>query len=120
MPKAKNLKYCRKKAGLTQQQLADELGVTLTTIRSWESKKTAMPVPSTKRVAKYFGLNYADFCDSDLERSDLGLTDDGVKLTAQELKGILMYRELPDDVKSLVRSLINVTHDYCKTKGVKP
>lgn len=117
MPKAKNLKYCRKKADMTQKELAEALGVTLQTIQSWESKKTAMPVPSTKRVANYFGLSFADFCDKDLEQVDLGAANNGIKLSSQEIRNLLRFRELPDETKDIIRYIIKVTHSPHKKKG---
>lgn len=40
-----NLKVYRKKAGLTQQQLADKIGVLRTVITNWE---TSVSTPPTK------------------------------------------------------------------------
>ena len=104
MPIAKNIKFCRKKSNLTQQQLADSLGVSKATIASWESKKTAVPVPSAKRVAEFFCVEFNELCDLDLER----LENEGhdIKLSDREKQGILMFRALPEDIKALIRQTI--------------
>lgn len=41
MPLAANLRHQRKKAGLTQIELAEKLGVSIATLRRWESGETA-------------------------------------------------------------------------------
>ena len=101
MPKAKNLKYCRTKANLTQQAFADKIGVSKATINSWENKKRAIPAPNAKRIAEYFGVNYHDFCDVDLEQGDTNLI-----LTSQETEGILMFRALGQVEKDIIRHAI--------------
>lgn len=59
----KTIKELRKEKGLTQQQLADELGVALRTIQGWENhhqgRGTISPV-KRKFVAKYFKVKQED------------------------------------------------------------
>lgn len=110
MPKAKNLKYCRKKAGLTQQSLADEIGVSKATVISWESRKTAIPVPSTKMIAKYFGVEYGVFCDDDLERLDRKIKGVDIRLSDSEAENLVLFRELPDHVKEWFRYMVRQAH----------
>lgn len=116
MPVAKNIKYCRKKANLTQQQFADAIGVSKATVISWEAKKTAVPVPSAKRVSSYFGINFMEFCDVDLEQLDNSLAGQPLYLTETEKQNILMFRQLPEDVKSLIRYTIISTYERNKGK----
>lgn len=108
MPKAKNLKYCRIKAGMTQEKLADALGVTIQTIRSWENKRTAIPVPNTHRLAEFFGVSYADFCDYDLEQRDAG----GIEITVQEKLAIMKYRALPAGAKQMIKQTLDTAYEY--------
>lgn len=112
MPKAKNLLYLRKKACLTQEKLADELGVTIATIRSWEHKKTAIPVPATHRIASYFGVSFSEFCDTDLELLDSDLSGEELQLTAREAQNIRLFRKLPDEVKDMIRYILIATYDH--------
>ena len=48
-----NLKSLRKLAGLTQQKMASDLGVALSTIQNWESDRTEMTGYSLIMVADY-------------------------------------------------------------------
>lgn len=106
MPISKNIKYCRQKANMTQQELADALGFTKTTVLSWEKKKTAVPVPSAKIIASYFGIDFTEFCDVDIERRDNELKEDRLALTESEIKSILMFRQLPPNIRKVIRLAI--------------
>lgn len=109
MPKAKNLKYCRKKAGLTQQKLADALGISVVTVNNWESRRHAIPAPSSKKLADFFGIDYETFCSKDLELKDTGDKIKRHAITDNEVKMLMMFRKLPDDLKQLIRHVI-VSH----------
>ena len=53
MALASNLRHQRKKAGLTQIELADKLGVSIATLRRWESGETA---PTGTRIIELANL----------------------------------------------------------------
>lgn len=53
----KTIKELRKEKGLTQQQLADDLGVDIRTVRRWECHETKVPNTKSKFIAKYFEIN---------------------------------------------------------------
>ncbi|MBQ7154451.1 MAG: helix-turn-helix transcriptional regulator [Synergistaceae bacterium] len=53
MALAANLRLQRKKAGLTQIELADKLGVSIATLRRWESGETA---PTGTRIMELANL----------------------------------------------------------------
>ena len=109
MPKAKNLKYCRKKAGMTQQQLADAIGTTKKTVIAWEGKKSSIPVPNTKRIAEYFNVDYADFCDVDLEWRENGFLP-----TEEEVHSFMRYRDLSPETKAAILGAINAAYEMAK------
>lgn len=50
----KTIKELRKEKGLTQQQLADELGVNLRTIGKWEHREVNIPQATRKLLSLYF------------------------------------------------------------------
>lgn len=52
------LKAARINAGLTQQALAELVGVSVSTIKSWESGKTYPKQPQIESLCKLFGLKY--------------------------------------------------------------
>ena len=100
MPKAKNLKYLRTTAHLTQQALADELGVTLATVQSWEHHRTAIPTPATKRICARFDIPFDAFCDTDLSAGE------HTALTGDEPDLITAYRGLAPKTQAAVRTIL--------------
>ena len=56
----KNIRSLRKGAGMTQKELADKLGVTITTVSRWE-KGDYVPSPRyIKQMADMFGVDGSD------------------------------------------------------------
>lgn len=84
------LKELRKEKGLTQEELAKELGTTKLTISNWENEKYLIRNDKAKVIADYFQvwtpylLGYSDF-----EKSG-SLKD----LLFHEIKGLKEYRML--------------------------
>ena len=66
-------------------------------------------MPNAKRIAEYFGVDYYDFCDIDLEQGDTDLI-----LTAQEKQGILMFRSLGRVEKDIIRHAIKELYNNRK------
>ena len=54
----KRLKSLRKEVGLSQQKLADALGVTQTTVGMWEVDKSTMTDRSARQICATFGVSY--------------------------------------------------------------
>lgn len=52
-----NLKLLRKKKGLTQQELAKEMGTTKLTIPNWENEKHTIKADKAQQLAEYFGVS---------------------------------------------------------------
>ena len=113
MPKAKNLTYLRKKAGLTQQALSDATGFAKSTINAWETKKRSIPKNRSLELCAFFGVPYHDFCDEDLEDLD-DQYDKPLKLSAIERQNIALFRELPDEIKQAIRQMIVQSHKLMK------
>jgi transcriptional regulator with XRE-family HTH domain len=59
--KYKEVKEYRKKAGLSQQQLADLLQVRRSTISDWEKAKCFPTPENIKKMAQIFNLDYKEF-----------------------------------------------------------
>lgn len=109
MPKAKNLKHLRTKAGLTQEGLSKATGFSKSTINAWETKKRSIPKSRTQDLARFFGVSYTDFCDVDLEHSENMFV-----LTASERQNILMFRELPENIKDVIRRAVKAEYENLK------
>lgn len=51
------LKELRKEKGLTQQELADEIGTTKLTVLNWENNKHAIKTDKAQKLAEFFGVS---------------------------------------------------------------
>ena len=58
-----NLKYERKIAGLTQQQLADKMGIKQQQLSRWERDEIKPAVSSIVAIAKALDVSYDDLFD---------------------------------------------------------
>lgn len=58
--KKETIRELRKEHGLTQQQLADELGVDIRTVQYWEVKGRKVSAPKRKFIAKFFKMEEKD------------------------------------------------------------
>ena len=56
MAHTEKIKKLREARGLSQQELASELGVSLASIKNWESNKTRIKLSNALKVVKYFGI----------------------------------------------------------------
>jgi transcriptional regulator with XRE-family HTH domain len=53
----------RREAGLTQQGLADALGVTQAAVANWENGRRCPPVKTLRKVAEALGCTIAELID---------------------------------------------------------
>ena len=113
MPKAKNLKYLRTKAGLTQEALAKAMGYARSTVHAWEAKDRSIPKNRSLELCDFFQVSYKDFCDEDFEDLDKQY-ENPLKLSAIERQNIALFRELPDDIKHAIRQMIVQSHKLMK------
>jgi len=63
---AKNTNYLRKKAGLTQTQLAELISKTPTTIGDYEKGRSSPPIEIIIELCKIFEVNIDEFVNKDL------------------------------------------------------
>lgn len=97
-----NLKKLRKKAGLTQKQLASELGVALSTVAMWESGGRQ---PDYKMLGKISALFDVTF--------DQLLADGTEKLTGQEADEITIFRNMLK-TRPEIRTLLSISKNASK------
>ncbi|MGH2311748.1 helix-turn-helix transcriptional regulator [Streptococcus uberis] len=55
-----SIAMARKKADLTQAKIAEKLGVSRTTYRSWEHYKVSMDIPTGYKFSKITGVPFDD------------------------------------------------------------
>lgn len=57
----------RKKKNLTQEQLAEKIGVTRQTLSNWEKNSTNPDIEQAKNIASFFKISLDDLTDNKLE-----------------------------------------------------
>ena len=61
------IKKLRKQAKLSQQTLADQIGVFRNTISNWETGYSQISLENAKKVAEYFGVTIEYLLGSELD-----------------------------------------------------
>lgn len=77
----------RQKAGLSQEQLAELVGVTFQQIQKYESGFTTLNITKLQLIAIALNVSVADFFDATLSKGD-------VILTAEERDLLQAYRQV--------------------------
>lgn len=54
------LKAARVNKGMQQQEAAVKLGITVDTLRNWETGRTFPNVPQVKKIEELYGVPYCD------------------------------------------------------------
>lgn len=92
-----NIRFLREKINLTQQQLADKLNVSFTTISSWETGNSEPKMGMLERIATIFSCDKTDIMDDELKvmYSDI--------IRRNEIKELLRHLSKDDLIK---------VHDY--------
>ena len=66
-----NLFQARKKAGLSQEEVASKLGVSRQTISKWETDETLPDIYQSKKLSKLYHLSLDDLIEFDIDISDI-------------------------------------------------
>lgn len=61
----------RKKKGLSQEEVAEKLGVSRQTISKWETEETVPDIYQAKKLAKIYGLSLDELIDTDLDQKEI-------------------------------------------------
>lgn len=110
MPIAKNIKYLRKQAQMTQMDLAVALGYKAAeTVRKWEGKQTLPPMSKVKEMSELFHREFSEICDLDLEKADIKTK--GEQPTQEEMQMLLKFRALPESSKHIIRAAVIAGYD---------
>ena len=65
----KRIRKLRKKAGLTQEELAEQLGLSYMTIRRWESNKVSPRIDEIRHIANVLGVEEAELLNGTPEEN---------------------------------------------------
>lgn len=57
---ALTIRQWRRVKDLSQEQMANDLGVTRQTIANWENKPELLSIAAVSRIAEYFGVAFGD------------------------------------------------------------
>lgn len=66
-----NLSQFRKKSGLSQEEVAEKLGVSRQTISKWETNDTIPDIYQSKKLAKLYHISLDKLIDFDVEMSKI-------------------------------------------------
>ena len=72
MTVSEKIRDARSKAGLTQQQLADKIGVRHNSISSWENGVNSISIENLQKIADALGVPVAEFLDEELTTMTTG------------------------------------------------
>ena len=61
----------RKKKGLSQEEVAEKLGVSRQTISKWETEETVPDIYQAKKLAKIYGLSLDELINVDLDQKEI-------------------------------------------------
>ena len=66
-----NLFQARKKAGLSQEKVAEKLGVSRQTISKWETNETALDIYQAKKLAQLYNLSLDELTEFDINQKEI-------------------------------------------------
>lgn len=121
-----NLFKTRKKAGLSQEDVAEKLGVSRQTISKWETDETVPDIYQAKRLANIFNVSLDDliYLDEDLqeiEEKTINLNEkkeerfDWTSAWSKKYPVLATYQEkvnIPKYAMEISKMLNSLTEDY--------
>lgn len=89
---SKNIRYLRKKYGITQSELAKRIGKTKNAVSNWEQGIRQPIVLDVIKICKYFDIDFSDLMESDLTQKEFNDDELVLKgLSEEEKKKIIEY-----------------------------
>lgn len=123
-----NLFQARKKCGLSQEEVAEKLGVSRQTISKWETDETLPDIRQSKRLALLYRLSLDELIDFDMdvqeveqaiERTSAVLEEkiDWTKAWGKKYPILLTYRQDVTDVDVYAEKLSEMIEELRRTYG---
>lgn len=79
-----SLFHARKKCGLSQEDVAEKLGVSRQTVSKWETDETVPDIRQSKRMAALFHVSLDELVDFDLDVQEIQEAIDRTKEETEE------------------------------------
>lgn len=98
-----NLKYLREKEKLSQNKLAEKVGVNQTTIARWETEEIKPSIDNVEQIANVLNVSLPDLLISDLRLN----THPPVKEEHEKYKQILKSKGLMDENENIDEESLN-------------
>lgn len=114
MTTGENIREARKKAGLTQVQLAKKLGVPYQSIGQWETGKRNPKYETLERIASAIGIHVFDLVGTGEKFDSMRIIVDKVKLPSGE---VVPMDDAPDKVKEIFSLGAREMYDQIPDKG---
>lgn len=114
-----NIKKLRNKKGIYQQDLADSLSVSKSTVAMWETNKREPDLTMLRKISIFFDVSIDDLLDFSKKEIEESLNSNNkeserVKILARHLQNI------PEvDREQLIDTLESTIDIYLKAKGIK-
>lgn len=108
-------KELRRKSGLSQSQLAKNIGVSPGNISDWESGKTKPGYTALASIARFFEVDAGYLLE--LPRAESAVLCDGIPLSVLESDLVAMYRLLDEQGKETAFDLVEMLYE--KKTGLK-
>ena len=123
-----NLFQARKTCGLSQEEVAEKLGVSRQTISKWETDETLPDIRQSKRLALLYRLSLDELIDFDMdvqeveqaiERTSAALEEkiDWTKAWGKKYPILLTYRQDVTDVDVYAEKLSEMIEELRRTYG---
>ena len=100
------IKELRTEAGLTQQELADRLGISKQAVSMYETGKRRPAFEIADALADFFGVSIGFLSGSTDQREAYPRHD--LPLTADEIDLLEAYRYASDEIRSAARAVLGV------------
>lgn len=108
-----SLYQARKKSGLSQENVAEKLGVSRQTISKWETDDTLPDIRQSKRLAVLYGVTLDELTDYDFDEQQAKI--DWNKVWSKKYPVLAVYHEkvkLDDYAPQLREMLTQLRVDY--------
>jgi transcriptional regulator with XRE-family HTH domain len=106
------IRRLRKASGMSQMQLADQIGVSYQQVQKYEKGVNRLSVSRLKQVSDALGVSVATFLD-EIETPKVSDTHSRYSgLTSDEAKLLMLFRKL--DSKKLKVKLVDIVEDMVK------